>query len=150
MIGIISPAHILILLQAAASLSQYSIPTNPPPQVIEVTTAEMDEVTCRNHKPSDGEACKGAVGYYHDGDNTIYIDVEWLRSDKAESSEDSTIVHELTHWLQFEHSFGGEYCPRVAAREQESYRVENNYIVEYEHKDKMSVGITVCGYHIGD
>lgn len=142
---IVDPALILTLLQAASALSGYSIPADPPPQVIEMTTAEMTERACKNKHNVD-TTCGNVAALYQDGGDKLWVDGEWAQSNDSGKSENSYIVHELTHWLQYEHGFGGGGCPRLAAREREAYRTQRQYIEQYEHKETTLTMPETCGY----
>lgn len=143
--SIVDPAYVLKLLQIASILSGYSVPSTPPPQVIEVTSEEMHNLACP--KPSSAEDCDSYAGLYLDGD-TIWIDAEWANSKASQAqftSEASYIVHELTHFLQNAHSWGGYGCPHIAAREFEAYRVQLKYIHQYEHLNARFTLPKICG-----
>lgn len=143
---VVDPAYVLKLLQIASTLSGYSITSTPPPQVLELTSQEMHDVVCL-HKVNTQDDCSGFAGLYLDGD-TIWIDGEWTNSKEARdqlTSEASYIVHELTHFLQNQHSWGGINCPHIAARESEAYRVQRKYIQQYEQLNAHIIMPEVCG-----
>jgi hypothetical protein len=129
------PAHVLYLAQIASQLSGYSMPDGPPPTVVEFTSAQMHEWACDGTDPT----CVDIIGYYRDG-HTIWIDAQ-----QRDLSEDSVAIHELTHWLQNEHAWGGNSpCDHVQARENEAYRVQMTYIKQYEHRRVVLGAPVIC------
>ena len=130
---LLDPAHVLQLAMIAAQLSGYSMPDGQPPRVFEVTEAEM-KAQCGS--------CFNYVGSYFDGGD-IFIDEEWINSkengnDVAHNTIDNVTVHELTHWLQYKHAWGGsEPCEHRQARENQAYMVQDRYIAKYEPDNKI-------------
>lgn len=127
------PAYVLKLAIIASQLSGYSMPTNPPPRVFGTTEAEMKQ-QC--------DLCYDYAGIYFDGGD-IFIDEEWLNSrangnDIAHNTVNNIMIHELTHWLQNEHAWGGSTpCDHRQARENEAYRVQQKYVMKYEPENKI-------------
>lgn len=137
-----NPAQVLKLAIIAAHLSGYSLPSDPPPAVRELSSRQMDVVACRPEAlPDDG--CHQDVGMYLDG-GEIYVDTEYLRTAAHTGTEDDIVLHELVHWLQYAHAWGGTGCPHLQARENEAYRVQNLYIRQYEPGRKLFTTATVC------
>jgi hypothetical protein len=132
----VDPAHVLYLALIASRLSGYSMPLSRPPAVIELTTAEMSEMACPPVVTSL-DPCHEIIGMYRDGD-LIWVDIEYEPAHGNKISEDAIIVHELVHWLQKEHAWGGFSCPHAQAREDEAYRVDNRYAREIEHRTNVS------------
>lgn len=129
----IDPAVVLALAHIASNLSGYALPTTPPPTVMELTTKEFRDALCPTDSTPD-HSCNMAVGWYRDGD-LIWIDGEYFHQSPKSNSENSFIVHELVHWLQAQHGWGGSYpCSHSAAREHEAYRIQNKYVEKYDHK----------------
>ncbi len=98
---IVDPAQVLVLLGYAVQFSgEYSMPTDPPPQVIEINDVQMNRIVCARDVRHD--YCNDTAAVYVETDNMIYIDIQWINSSDNEHhfSENSYIVHELTHWLQ--------------------------------------------------
>jgi len=132
--NLIDAAYVMKMALIASHLSGYAMPTNAPPRVFEVTELEMGQ-HCH---------CTNDAAMYQDGGD-IFINVEYLNGPQngnsiAHSSENASIIHELTHWLQYEHAWGGDYsCDHVQARENEAYRVEQTYLIQYEPKNLMIV-----------
>lgn len=136
------PAAVLKLAVIAAHLAGYSMPDIPPPAVYEVSTHGMDEVACKPNALPDDE-CHHDVGMYLDGGD-IYVDTQYLQSSKHQGTENDIVVHELVHWLQYMHAWGGIDCPHAQARESEAYRVQNQYISLYEGGAFFFVMPVVC------
>lgn len=141
--NVVDPVTVLSLLRIAADLSGYAIPNHAPPIVEETTTVEMQSLTCPHRAD-----CDSIVGLYRDGD-MIWVDAEWINGPESKASENSYIVHELTHWLQNQHAWGGSSnCLHVQARETQAYHVQNKYIIIYDHKPAVFGNPDMgCGPH---
>lgn len=127
----ITAAKLLQLITIAAQLSGYPqpAPSVALPEVHEIGSKEIAFLSGQSH----------VVGLYIPVEHTIYIDVEWLMGsiNLADGSyhytEESYLVHELTHWLQdINGKFQGTDCPNPLHREQQAYSVQNMYEHKYE------------------
>lgn len=139
------PGLVLNLAIVAARLSGYSLPDlheSPLPAVMEVSSAQMYRILCGD--ATNPEKCDDIVGHYNDGDDVIVVDSQWAGHNREGISEESVLVHELTHWLQAQHGYGGTLCPHVQAREVEAYRIQNRYIREIEHGRGTVVAPVIC------
>jgi hypothetical protein len=132
----VSAAHVLQLAIIASHLSGYSMPTDPPPAVIELDTVAMHLYAC-DPPTAIIDDCLNFIGVYYDGKD-IAVDAEWAHA-HPNIPEDAIIVHELVHWLQWKHGYGGAGCPRKQARENEAYRAENMYLVNYLHLQPLLI-----------
>jgi hypothetical protein len=123
------PATVLKLAIIAAQLSGYSMPNDLPPKVVELSSQQMHEEACSKYAlPDDG--CYDDIGLYRDGE-MIFVDTQYLLTAHF-PTENNIVVHELVHWLQYMHGYGGTECPHAQARENEAYRVQNLYMDKYE------------------
>ena len=112
------------LLAAAVSFS--GLPTIEPadlPPIERIPAAELSKKIC----PDSPERC-GSVAALFDTENyRIYLrDTLNL----ADAMDNSFLVHELTHVLQFKR-FGDDYfssCHKVLESEHQAYKVQNNYL----------------------
>lgn len=121
-----------VLLKFASTISGYSIPDNiPPPKLVELTHAQMVHDACHNREPCE------VYGRYKDKE-VIYVDKQAIEEDQI-VSEDSVIVHELTHWLQQHHNHGGFTCLQRNTREEEAYHVQQLFIMDVEHKTRVLI-----------
>jgi len=121
------PAYVAFLLKYAIVISGYSMPYDVPlPTLVEFSHVQMVHNTCPKHKH-----CKTVYGYYRD-DEIIYVDPSQIQKEQF-VTEDSVVVHELTHWLQQHHGHGGFSCEQVGFREREAYRVQQVFVEQYEH-----------------
>jgi hypothetical protein len=117
-----TPAEIAALVNAAVALSGYA-PPEQPPAVVEVTRRWMNERACPHHP-----ATCGIAGLYDDKDVVYYVEgLTWQVGD-------STVVHEMVHWLQH-HSgrFTLTSCVDRDKREREAYMVQQLYVFKYQH-----------------
>jgi hypothetical protein len=135
------PVEVMRLAVIAAHLSGYSLPSTPPPRVMELDSAQMHRVTCAPDAARN-DTCFDDIGTYDDGDG-IVIDVQFART-HPDLPEDAIVIHELTHWLQYEHAWGGDGCPHMQERENEAYRVENLYLRDVLHSSFMQFAPIVC------
>lgn len=134
-----TPAQLAKLIAIAAHLSGYPVPVAPPPPIHEVDSATI----CAEY---GSEAGCDVVGLFKPvlPNGEIWIDVEWVNSptnmqpDKGfQYTEDSYLIHELTHWLQFKAgAHRGSECIDHLLREKEAYAVQNAYELTYEYQHK--------------
>lgn len=122
-----NPAHVAYLLAIASHLSGYPVPHDAQTAVIELSYVEMAEAACDDHLLG----CN-ILGFYKDGDPAVYV---LAGGDDANGTdEDSIVVHELTHWLQYRNGKRGYACPGMLVREYEAYQTQLKFIVRVEHK----------------
>ncbi|MGH7745076.1 MAG: hypothetical protein ACREQ5_09790 [Candidatus Dormibacteria bacterium] len=136
-------AQVLQLALIASYLSGYSMPAlDQLPEIQLMTSRGFHEQECNgNMDPKPSDPCMEVVGRYTDN-GTIWVDAEAINGteNKRHHSMNSFIVHELTHWLQFEHAWGGmSPCSHLAAREAEAYRVQNLYIAKYDEPGALPI-----------
>lgn len=106
----------------AASHTDYHIPSDIQPQVVYASHSYFVNRFCDGVE-SVALPCD-TVGIYIRGKFTIYIDITKTTGEK----KNSFIVHELTHFLQdTNHKYEGSSCTAARAREDEAYRIENEY-----------------------
>lgn len=130
-----SPAEVMQLAVIAAQLSGRTLNEYVPPQVLELSTADMNLLACPLLPPAHEDPCLNVIGRYVDAGPYVYVDIQWLRGNpQSVVTERNIVVHELVHWLQYIHFEGGGDCLHLYAREVEAYRIQTRYLVEYEHK----------------
>ena len=108
------------LLAAVASLTDYSVPADPPAVAL-VPHAQLERMAC-------GEPCR-VYGWFPPGE-TIYLDQRLdLRHDPGAQS---ILLHELVHYVQQKSGTfpaGGD-CKTWLAREWEAYDVQLRWLAE--------------------
>jgi hypothetical protein len=115
------------LLAAAVRLSGYpGIAIEELPVILRLPPGELAAQSC----PARGEKCARVAAAFEPGDYTIY-----LRDtlDLEDPSDNSFLVHELVHLLQWKRDgdavFGS--CERALESEREAYRVQNAYLKQH-------------------
>lgn len=112
------------LFDTASSISNYSLyPTEKRPKIFKKTKQEMQNEIC----PTDPNNCYNLAAFYNTEKNEIIYD-EVL--DIESNHDNSFIVHEIVHSLQYFHKGDSIYKDCLASKETESeaYEVQNKYL----------------------
>lgn len=115
---------IAFMLQAAVSLSGYGpVPAEELPAFVPVSRAELVREVC----PEDQRSCENLAAVFDtDGYRILYLESLDIES----ASDNSFLVHELVHVLQFRRDGDRIFatCDDTLRTEQEAYRVQNAYL----------------------
>lgn len=112
------------LFDSASALSKYSMyERSKRPQILKKTKAQMTQEIC----PEDPNNCYNLAAFYNTDKNEIIYD-EML--DINSDHDNSFIVHEIVHSLQFYHKGSSIYedCKTTKTTELEAYTVQNIYL----------------------
>ncbi|MCB0367987.1 MAG: hypothetical protein KDD45_00760 [Bdellovibrionales bacterium] len=112
------------LFEEASSLSNYTMyPRDHRPPIIKKTKEQMQKQVC----PDDPNNCYNLAAFYDTDKNEIVYD-EMLDIDN--NNDNSFIVHEIVHSLQFYHNGDSIFkdCESTKATELEAYTVQNKYL----------------------
>lgn len=112
------------LYDSASGLSHYSMyPKEHRPLILKKTKQQMQQEIC----PTDPNNCYNLAAYYNTEKNEIIYD-EVLDIDS--NHDNSFIVHEIVHSLQYFHNGDAIFkdCKATKATELEAYDVQNRYL----------------------
>lgn len=112
------------LFDSASALSKYPLyEKTKRPQILKKTKVQMTQEIC----PEDPNNCYNLAAFYNTDKNEITYD-EML--DINSDHDNSFIVHEIVHSLQFHHKGSSIYidCKATKATELEAYTVQNIYL----------------------
>lgn len=120
----LSPELFSFLLQMASVLSGYpALPPDGIPSVSFLSEAEITAEVCKD----DPENCRKLAAFYHTDTNRIAV-LNTL--DMENDTDNSFLVHELVHALQFRSRGDAIFatCPAARETEREAYAVQNAYL----------------------
>ncbi|MCM2277778.1 MAG: hypothetical protein NDJ89_06850 [Oligoflexia bacterium] len=120
----LSPELFAFLLEMATSLSGYpALKPDRIPTVIALPEKAIIEEVC----PTDPQNCRGLAAFFHtETRRIVYRDTFDMEND----TDNSFLVHELVHALQFEVRGSAlfETCPAAREAEREAYEIQNRYL----------------------
>lgn len=118
------PSLVAFLLDMAVKLSGLpAIPVAALPPIEPVSRATMQQLVC----PEASPGCGAIVALFDtDGQRILYLD----SLDLENSSDNSFLVHEIVHVLQYRQRGDTMYadCAALLRTEGEAYRVQNAYL----------------------
>ena len=112
------------LYDTSSHISHYEMyPKEHRPKILKKTKQEMQQEIC----PDDPNNCYNLAAFYNTDKNEIIYD-EVLDIDN--NHDNSFIVHEIVHSLQFFHKGDANFkdCPATKETELEAYDVQNKYL----------------------
>ncbi|HEX6829259.1 MAG TPA: hypothetical protein VF104_09790 [Burkholderiales bacterium] len=118
------PDLLAYLLAAAVRLSGYpAISLEELPIILRLPPAELAAHSC----PKQSQQCAGVAAAFEPGEYVIYLRDNL---DLEDTADNSFLVHELVHVLQWKRDGDAVFgdCERALDTEREAYRVQNAYL----------------------
>ena len=121
---IISLDTIAFLLSLAIKFTGLpGIPVDQLPPMVPVSAAELTSIVC----PEDAKDCRGMIAMFDDDSyRIIYLNT----LDTENSADNSFILHEIVHVLQYKAKGKAIYanCRALVETERQAYKAQNEYL----------------------